>query len=164
MGKEHRFLEAGNNNDSQRHAVRPLSQKVQTLEVSEGLGQSRTDNGAAVPGSGSAAAGTVHDELIGVVCGDSSAALAISNRKGCGKLRHIHIGELWLQEKVGQGEVVMRKVLGDDNPADFFTKHLVQAKIVKYCGIMHLLLTGGRASAGLHVQHGGSLHRGGQAV
>ena len=120
--------------------------------------------GAAVPGSGSAAAGTVHEELIGVVCGDSSAALAISNRKGCGKLRHIHIGELWLQERVGQGDVVMKKVLGDDNPADLYTKHLVQAKIVKYCNTMRLILAGGRAAVGLHVQHGGSLHIGGHAV
>ena len=58
----------------------------------------------------------------------------------------------------------MKKVLGDDNPADLFTKHLVKAKIVKYCGILHLLLTGGRASSGLHVQHGMSLHNSGRAV
>ena len=31
---------------------------------------------------------------------DSSAALAISNRRGSGKLRHIAIGLLWIQEKV----------------------------------------------------------------
>ena len=34
------------------------------------------------------------ESLTGFVCGDSSAAIAISQRRGCGKLRHIHIGQL----------------------------------------------------------------------
>ena len=34
----------------------------------------------------------------GVVYGDSSAALAITNRKGAGKLRHINVSCLWIQE------------------------------------------------------------------
>ena len=126
--------------------------------------RSAGDGAAVAVGSTAAAARSEHDGLIGVVCGDSSAALAISNRKGCGKLRHIHIGELWLQEKVSQGEVQVKKVLGDDNPADLYTKHLVQDKIRKYCGIMNLVLSGGRASAGLHVQHGMALHNSGKAV
>ena len=32
--------------------------------------------------------------VFGVLCGDSSAALAIANRKGLGKLKHIRLGEL----------------------------------------------------------------------
>ena len=43
------------------------------------------------------------NQLQGILCGDSSAAIAISNRKGCGKLRHIHMGELWIQEKTPNG-------------------------------------------------------------
>ena len=53
--------------------------------------------------------------LTGVVCGDSSAAIAISQRKGCGKLRHINIGQLWIQEKVNAKELEVRKVLGEEN-------------------------------------------------
>ena len=33
-----------------------------------------------------------------VVYADSSAALGIADRKGSGKLRHINIGLLWIQE------------------------------------------------------------------
>ena len=36
-------------------------------------------------------------ESSGVVYADSSAALAIANRKGAGKLRHINISALWIQ-------------------------------------------------------------------
>ena len=36
-------------------------------------------------------------ESSGVVYADSSAALAIANRKGAGKLRHINISTLWMQ-------------------------------------------------------------------
>ena len=35
----------------------------------------------------------------GLVYADSTAALAIANRKGAGKLRHINVSSLWLQEK-----------------------------------------------------------------
>ena len=37
-------------------------------------------------------------ELKGLVFADSSAALAIAKRKGAGKLRHIHISSLWIQD------------------------------------------------------------------
>ena len=36
----------------------------------------------------------VAGSLTGVVCGDSRAAIAVSQRRCCGKLRHIHIGQL----------------------------------------------------------------------
>ena len=55
---------------------------------------------------------------------DSSAALGISTRSGLGKLRHLETHTLWVQEKVRVGAIQVRKVRGDVNPADLFTKHL----------------------------------------
>ena len=55
---------------------------------------------------------------------DSSAALAVVSRKGNGKLRHVRIGHLWVQELLDSEEVFFRKVRGDLNPADLMTKHL----------------------------------------
>ena len=55
---------------------------------------------------------------------DSSAALGIATRSGLGKLRHLETHMLWVQEKVRVGAVAVRKVRGDVNPADLFTKHL----------------------------------------
>ena len=55
---------------------------------------------------------------------DSSAALSVTARKGNGKLRHVRIGHLWVQE-LAEAEVVrFRKVHGASNPADLMTKHL----------------------------------------
>ena len=35
----------------------------------------------------------------GVVYADSSAALAMSRRKGAGKMRHINVNSLWIQAR-----------------------------------------------------------------
>ena len=55
---------------------------------------------------------------------DSSAAIGICGRSGLGKLRHVQTHTLWVQERVRTGAVELRKVHGDVNPADLFTKHL----------------------------------------
>ena len=53
---------------------------------------------------------------------DSSAAKSIASRTGLGKLRHVEIKFLWLQEAVRKKKVVLSKVRGDVNPADVLTK------------------------------------------
>ena len=111
----------------------------------------RPDSGSAV---GSTAGPVGH--LVGVLCGDSSAAIAVSQRRGCGKLRHIHIGQLWIQEKVLNNEVTVKKVLGEENPADLTTKHANEVKCQKYCTSMSMRLKEGRAKVGLKVQQGAS--------
>ena len=64
------------------------------------------------------------DESYGVVYADASAALAIAKRRGAGKLRHIHISSLWIQEKINVRDLEMSKVLGTENPAYMMTKNL----------------------------------------
>ena len=69
---------------------------------------------------------------------DSSAALGISTRSGLGKFRHLEAHTLWVQEKVRTGAIQVRKVRGDVNPADLFTKHFPSrdkiAQLVKLFG------------------------------
>ena len=60
--------------------------------------------------------------LHGRVWADSSAALAVVKRSGAGKLRHINISLLWVQEQEKLKKLVYEKVPGQDNPADLFTK------------------------------------------
>ena len=55
---------------------------------------------------------------------DSSAALAVTQRKGNGKLRHVRVGELWVQQAAEDGELEYQKVKGSLNLADVCTKHL----------------------------------------
>ena len=55
---------------------------------------------------------------------DSSATMGICSRQGLGKLRHIDTRTLWVQQRVRDGSIELRKVRGEVNPADLFTKHL----------------------------------------
>ena len=62
--------------------------------------------------------------LSGEVWGDASAALGIINRKGLGKTRHIETCFLWIQQTAADKRLRCHKVLGKENPADFYTKYL----------------------------------------
>ena len=91
-------------------------------------------------------------ESSGVVYADSSAALAIANRKGAGKLRHINISTLWIQEKQDFHQLEMRKVLGTKNPANLMTKYLARSVIDIHLQFIGQRRAEGRAQAGLQVQ------------
>ena len=60
---------------------------------------------------------------------DSSAALAVCHRKGNGKLRHVRIGHLWVQEAAEEGRIYYDKIKGEINPADLLTKGLPGPRI-----------------------------------
>ena len=53
---------------------------------------------------------------------DASAAVGIACRRGLGKVRHIELDQLWLQDQVARGRVRVFKVLGEKNLADSLTK------------------------------------------
>ena len=57
------------------------------------------------------------------LCIDSSAAKGIASRRGLGKVRHIELAELWLQDQVARGKIKIEKIRGDDNFSDSLTKH-----------------------------------------
>ena len=76
---------------------------------------------------------------------DASAAIAIASRRGLGKVRHIEVCQLWLQEKVRSGEVRVVKVGTDENVADSLTKY-VSSEILR----KHMRATGQLAREGRH--------------
>ena len=82
--------------------------------------------------------------------------MQIADRKGSGKLRHINIGLLWVQEKTHREELVFAKVLGTENPADMMTENLVALKVAKFSSMLHQELRTGRSEEGLKVQKTGS--------
>ena len=55
---------------------------------------------------------------------DSAASRGISQRVGCGRVRHLHAGMLWIQESVQSKELEVGCIPGSDNPADVGTKPL----------------------------------------
>ena len=64
------------------------------------------------------------ESLSAIVYSDSVAALGICTRVGLGKVRHIKVQYLWLQERITEGDLAVRKVAREANPADLLTKGL----------------------------------------
>ena len=91
-------------------------------------------------------------ETKGVVYADSSAALAIAKRKGAGKLRHINVSSLWIQERQDKKGLECRKVLGTENPADMMTKHLLREPRDRCMKHLNQWRMSGRAKSGREVQ------------
>ena len=72
---------------------------------------------------------------------DSSSALCVFNRKGLGKMKHIELQHMWVQDSVKQGRFITKKVPTNDNPADLMTKALPADKVnhlVKIMGFRYL--------------------------
>jgi hypothetical protein len=67
---------------------------------------------------------------------DSSAAMAMLNRDGLGKSRHIDTQYMWLQEKVRDGAVKLSKIPTAGNPADIFTKPVNEEIMLKHLGYL----------------------------
>ena len=88
----------------------------------------------------------------GTLYADSTAALGIAKRKGAGKLRHININTLWIQEAQDKEGVTFRKVLGTENPADLMTKYLTRDVMNAHMHRMSQEVREGRAEKGLAMQ------------
>ena len=86
-----------------------------------------------------------------VLWADASAALSIAKRQGAGKMRHINVKTLWLQEKEIQKVLSYSKIKGEDNPADGLTKHVRQELAAKYAKTVNMKLSIDRASTGLQL-------------
>ncbi len=63
------------------------------------------------------------------VCTDSSAAKAVANRRGLGKLRHVELKWLWMQNMVKEGRIQLKTVRGEENVADHLTKPKSQVEV-----------------------------------
>ena len=84
---------------------------------------------------------------------DASAAKGIASRIGLGKTRHIQVHFLWVQERVNNGDIVLKKVWGKENPADMLTKYLCRDNIEKCLTLSGLQYMTGRADAAPEVGH-----------
>ena len=87
-----------------------------------------------------------------VVRTDASAAKGIASRRGAGKIRHIEVAQLWVQEKVSNGEIKLIKVSTNENVADALTKHVTGEGIIKHIETAGMRIVAGRNSMALRVQ------------
>jgi hypothetical protein len=88
---------------------------------------------------------------------DSSAAIGICSRQGLGKLRHLDTHMLWVQQAVRSRRIDLRKVAGEENPADMFTKHLPsREKLAQLVNLIGCRYMDGRAASAPMTRRGAS--------
>ena len=62
---------------------------------------------------------------------DSSAAKGTASRIGIGKIKHLDVGWLWIQDLVRKGEVTLKKINGKVNPVDLTNKSKSAAEALR---------------------------------
>jgi hypothetical protein len=65
---------------------------------------------------------------------DSSPLKGLLERRGTGKIKHLEMKQLWLQEKVRAGEIEFLKVPRKDNSSDALTHHWTRAEGADHFG------------------------------
>ena len=77
---------------------------------------------------------------------DASAAMGIASRQGVGKVRHIEVSQLWLQDKGMRNEVELVKIRTDQNPANALTKYVDWETLDKHMKYVNMRYESGRHS------------------
>jgi hypothetical protein len=72
-----------------------------------------------------------HEPTVPVLCSDSSSALHVVKKRGPGKMKHIALRMLALQEWCAAKRLRFEKVHTDDNESDLLTKPMTQERLVK---------------------------------
>ena len=77
-----------------------------------------------------------------VVLSDASAGIGIASRQGCGRLKHLEVKWLWVQEKVSEKALRRRKHPTETNIADVATKYLTRPRMEMLLAAGNLVLSG----------------------
>ena len=75
---------------------------------------------------------------------DSSSSKSIMERRGAGRIRHLHCPMLWLQERVGSVEIRTEKRKGEHNTADIGTKAVRAPVLMKHLKTLKMEWRDGR--------------------
>ena len=113
------------------------------------LSSGEAELGALVKGStealGMQSVLTDFGEQVGLaVRSDATAAIGMVNREGLGKVRHLAVADLWVQEKRRMGVIDYGKVDGKENPADALTKGLDKETLDKHTKVLGMVRASGR--------------------
>ena len=81
-----------------------------------------------------------------VVLTDASAGIGIAPRQGCGRLMHLEVKCLWVQEKVSEKALRLKKHSTETNIADLATKYLSRSRIEMLLAAGNLVLVSGEGN------------------
>ena len=77
---------------------------------------------------------------------DATAAIGIVARVGLGKVRHLSVADLWIQQAARAGRVSYSKIPGQINPADLFTKAVDRETMERHMRCIGELVQEGRSA------------------
>ena len=63
---------------------------------------------------------------------DATAAIGMVHRLGLGKVRHMAVGDLWVQHRVRSGNIRVSNMSGLENPSDAQTKDLGPEPLLRH--------------------------------
>ena len=78
---------------------------------------------------------------------DATAAIGMVARVGLGKVRHLSVSDLWVQQFARKGLVQYFKMCGAQNPADLLTKAVDAATMWKHMACIGQIVLAGRAKS-----------------
>ena len=82
---------------------------------------------------------------------DAVAAIGICKRRGLGRVRHLHVADLWIQERLNTRYFLLSKVAGTANPADLLTTYVDKQAILRLLPLLGLHKEAGRAQTAPHL-------------
>ena len=83
------------------------------------------------------------------VVGDSTAAKGIAQRTGVGRVRHLHLPLLWVQDFIRKKLIELVKKKGTELSADLGTKHVTGVVLHKHLADMGFEFREGQSSKSL---------------
>ncbi len=78
---------------------------------------------------------------------DAAATIGVVKRHGVGRVRHLDVRFLWIQERIQSGDFHIWKVPGTENPADLMTKFLGSEQVHAALVSMNAWFMEGRAAS-----------------
>ena len=75
---------------------------------------------------------------------DATAAIGMVKRLGLGRVRHLSVADLWIQQRIRRGGMTMSKWPGSQNPADLMTKCLGRADTMRFTENLSFAIMTGR--------------------
>ena len=88
-----------------------------------------------------------HIECDLVIKSDAVAAIGIVKRQGLGRVRHLAVADLWVQQRAKGGEVCFMKLDGKRNTSDMMTKPVEAEVIDRHMQALGLQFRDGRNEA-----------------
>merc|ERR1712026_278619 len=82
-----------------------------------------------------------------VIKSDAVAAIGIVKRQGLGRVRHLAVADLWVQQRSKCGQVCYQKLEGKRNTSDILTKPVERETLVRHMQSLNMEFRDGRHSA-----------------